>query len=61
MTAPVRSTVIVDALRQAGLLVEVRGELPHTFTSITDDSRAATLGTLFVAVQGSSRDGHEFL
>jgi UDP-N-acetylmuramoyl-L-alanyl-D-glutamate--2,6-diaminopimelate ligase len=61
MTAPVRSTVIVDALRQAGLLVEVRGELPHTFTSITDDSRAAAMGTLFVAVQGSARDGHEFL
>ena len=61
MTAPVRSTVIVDALRQAGLLVEVRGELPHAFTSITDDSRAAASETLFVAVQGSARDGHEFL
>ena len=61
MTAHVRSTVLVDALRHAGLLVEVRGVLPDTLTSITDDSRAASPGAIFVAVHGSARDGHEFL
>ncbi len=61
MTAPVRSTIIVEALRRAGLLVGVRGELPATLSSITDDSRAATQGAIFAAVRGSARDGHEFL
>ncbi len=61
MTAPVRSRDIVNALQQAGLLVGVRGALPETLTSITADSRAASNGTLFVAVRGSARDGHEFL
>ncbi len=61
MTEPVRSTDIVNALQQAGLLVQVRGILPQTLTSITADSRAASHGALFVAVRGSARDGHDFL
>ncbi len=61
MTEPVRSTDIVHALQQAGLLVQVRGILPQTLTSITADSRAASHGALFVAVRGSARDGHDFL
>ena len=61
MTAHVRSSVLVEALRRAGLLVDVRGVLPDTLTSITDDSRAASSGAIFVAVRGSARDGHEFL
>ncbi len=61
MTVPVQSGVIVDALQRAGLLQSVRGALPAVLTSITDDSRAAAPGGLFVAVRGSARDGHEFL
>ena len=61
MTLPVLSAVIVEALRSAQLLADVRGVLPHTLHSITDDSRAASTGALFVAVRGSTRDGHGFL
>ncbi len=61
MTAPVQTAVIVDALQRAGLLQGVRGPLPLALESITDDSRVATTGGLFVAVRGSVRDGHEFL
>ena len=61
MSAPVRAIVIVEALRRAGLLVAVRGVLPDTLRDITSDSRNVGEGTLFVAVQGSARDGHEFL
>src|ERR1700750_3461148 len=52
---------IVQALDEAGLLVERRGALPHSIAGITDDSRAVTDGSLFVAVRGTARDGHEFL
>ena len=45
----------------AGLLVESRGDLPRTATSITDDSRTVRPGSLFIAVQGTALDGHDFL
>lgn len=61
MSATVRASVIVDALRSAGLLVAVRGTMPDVLRDITADSRRAGPGTLFVAVRGSARDGHEFL
>ena len=48
-------------LEQAGLLVESSGELPERAADITDDSRTVAPGALFVAVRGSTRDGHEFL
>lgn len=48
-------------LERSGLLVEATGELPDHVTDITDDSRAVTPGALFIAVRGSTRDGHEFL
>ena len=57
--APVRA--IADALAARGLLVGVRGTLPDDVASITDDSRHAGPGALFVAVRGSQRDGHDFL
>lgn len=52
---------IVDALRDAGLLVSMRGTIPPDAATITDDSRAVRPGSLFVAVRGVERDGHEFL
>ena len=52
---------IADALRDANLLVTTRGPLPSAIFSLTDDSRAVTGGTLFVAVRGSERDGHDYL
>jgi UDP-N-acetylmuramoyl-L-alanyl-D-glutamate--2,6-diaminopimelate ligase len=53
--------VIVQALDDAGLLVERRGTLPKSITGITDDSRAIAKGGAFVAVRGTARDGHDFL
>jgi UDP-N-acetylmuramoyl-L-alanyl-D-glutamate--2,6-diaminopimelate ligase len=61
MTMSVRTTMVVDALRRAGLLIGVRGTLPEMLREITADSRSVGPGTLFVAVRGSVRDGHEFL
>jgi UDP-N-acetylmuramoyl-L-alanyl-D-glutamate--2,6-diaminopimelate ligase len=52
---------IARALDDAGLLVEVQGELPERARGITDDSRAVSAGTLFVAVRGSTADGHAYL
>jgi UDP-N-acetylmuramoyl-L-alanyl-D-glutamate--2,6-diaminopimelate ligase len=52
---------IVEALRDAGLLVSVDDRLPTAVERITDDSRAVQAGTLFLAVRGAERDGHDFL
>ena len=55
------SQAVRDALARAGVLVDVRGPLPETLKDITDDSRRVERGSLFVAVRGTSRDGHDFL
>jgi UDP-N-acetylmuramoyl-L-alanyl-D-glutamate--2,6-diaminopimelate ligase len=52
---------ILGALERAGLLEGVRGDLPETFDAISDDSRSIARGSLFIAVRGSARDGHDFL
>ncbi len=52
---------IVAALKSAGLLAGVRGELPDIVAGVSDDSRAVAPGSLFLAVRGSARDGHDFL
>ena len=52
---------IAEALDEAGLLVERVGAFPTAISGITDDSRVAGAGYLFVAVRGAERDGHEFL
>ena len=52
---------IVGALEQAGLLVGTRGALPDSFEAICDDSRKVAAGSLFIAVRGSVRDGHDYL
>lgn len=49
------------ALADAGLLTEVRGELPASASGISDDSRTVERGSLFVAVRGTHSDGHDFL
>ena len=53
--------VILDALREARLLVTTHGALPREIAALTDDSRAVRRGALFIAVRGSDRDGHAFL
>ena len=52
---------ITERLRELGLLVHVRGPLPERIDEVTDDSRGAAAGVLFVAVRGSVRDGHDYL
>jgi UDP-N-acetylmuramoyl-L-alanyl-D-glutamate--2,6-diaminopimelate ligase len=52
---------MLAALRAADLLVATNGSLPATVTAITDDSRSARAGALFLAVRGVERDGHDFL
>ena len=61
MTSPVQTQVLVAALQHAGLLVATRGDLPATLEHLTSDSRDVQAGTLFAAVRGSARDGHDFL
>src|SRR3954469_23753650 len=52
---------IAEAIQAQGLLVDRRGRLPKTVSLVTDDSRRAQSGALFVAVRGADRDGHAFL
>src|SRR5947208_2623580 len=52
---------IANALDEAHLLVERHDALPTAVSGITDDSRCVTPGSLFVAVRGSDRDGHDYL
>ncbi len=42
-------------------VVETSGDLQSEIISITEDSRAVGPGTVFVAIQGTQRDGHEFV
>lgn len=41
--------------------IEIRGELPGSFAQLTCDSRLVQPGGLFVALRGSTVDGHSFL
>ena len=52
---------IKAALDRDGLLAGVKGELPESFESISDDSRKVASGSLFIAIRGSMRDGHDYL
>ena len=52
---------IIEALRRAGLLVTTTGTLPQSVTAISDDSRMVRPGSLFLAVHGAERDGHDYL
>ena len=55
------SRSVGDALARAGLLRDVRGAMPNELVGISDDSRQVVAGSLFVAVRGTARDGHDFL
>ena len=55
------SRAIREALAHAGVLRDVTGTLPDELTGITDDSRQVSPGSLFIAVRGTARDGHDFL
>ena len=52
---------VARALDAAAVLVERRGALPDEIRAVTDDSRRVAPGTLFVAVRGTERDGHDYL
>ena len=52
---------VVAALETAQLVSDCRGALPASATGITDDSRRVEPGTVFIAVRGSERDGHDFI
>jgi UDP-N-acetylmuramoyl-L-alanyl-D-glutamate--2,6-diaminopimelate ligase len=56
-----RLAQIVDALEAAGLLVGVRGTLPEFVDGLADDSRQVVPGSIFIAIRGSARDGHDYL
>ena len=52
---------LVAALNGQVAIVEQRGALDRSVTSVTDDSRAVASGSLFVAVKGERADGHRFV
>lgn len=52
---------LLEALRERGQLVEVIGTPPEVFEKVEYDSRSVSSGSLFVAVEGTSVDGHDFL
>jgi UDP-N-acetylmuramoyl-L-alanyl-D-glutamate--2,6-diaminopimelate ligase len=57
----ISGAIVSRALTEAGLLVSASPTMPSEFSGLTDDSRAVKPGALFMAVRGSTRDGHEFL
>ena len=52
---------IKTALAEHGLLTGVRGEIPRDAVGITDDSRQVKPGYVFIAIRGSTSDGHDYL
>ena len=52
---------LMAALNGQVAIVEQRGALDRTVTSVTDDSRAIASGSLFIAVKGERVDGHRFV
>ena len=58
---PFALDTITTALDREGLLAGVKGHLPESFEAISDDSRNVRPSSLFIAVRGSTRDGHDYL
>jgi UDP-N-acetylmuramoyl-L-alanyl-D-glutamate--2,6-diaminopimelate ligase len=52
---------LIEALEEARLLVGTRGPLPESVSGVSDDSRSVAKGSIFLAVRGSVRDGHDYL
>ena len=52
---------LIEALEAANLLAGTRGQLPESVDGLNDDSRSVIPGSLFLAVRGSVRDGHDYL
>jgi UDP-N-acetylmuramoyl-L-alanyl-D-glutamate--2,6-diaminopimelate ligase len=58
---PITLAQLLAALRGQVDVLEQRRDASCPVRSITDDSRAVTEGSLFVAVKGERVDGHEFV
>ena len=58
---PITLTQLLAALRGQVEVLEQRGNVSRPVRAITDDSRAVTDGSLFVAVKGERVDGHGFV
>ena len=54
-------TQLIEALRGEVEILEQRGDVNRPIHAITDDSRAVTSESLFVAVKGERVDGHGFV
>lgn len=59
--SPVPVVTLLDALRDAGLLVSHSETLPDTILDLVDDSRRVHPGAAFIAVKGAAQDGHAWL
>ena len=52
---------LLQALAGQVKILDRRGNFDVSVNAITDDSRAVSTGSLFVAVKGERVDGHEFI
>ena len=52
---------LLAALNGQVPIIERHGTLDAGVTSVTDDSRAVSAGSLFIAVKGERVDGHRFV
>ncbi|MEP6934370.1 MAG: Mur ligase domain-containing protein, partial [Nitrospirota bacterium] len=58
---PITLTQLLASLRGQVKILEQGGDISRPILGITDDSRAVTSGSLFVAVKGERVDGHGFV